>query len=72
LVSARTVGALFVLEPVVAAVVGMIFMGQVLTVSVLVGMCLVILSGAAVVWGAGRKGAVAALATPRGRDLGAE
>jgi inner membrane transporter RhtA len=54
LTSPRLVGTLFSIDPVMGAVIGAIVLGQVLTASVIVGIVLVVVSGAVVIWLAGR------------------
>ena len=51
------VGVFFSLDPVVSSVVGLVMLGQVLSVSAYVGIGLIVVSGAAVTWKANRSAA---------------
>ena len=55
LTSSRVVGTLFAFDPVVATLVGALLLGQALAVPVTLGIVLVVLSGAAVIWLAGKR-----------------
>lgn len=54
LTSARIVGVLFAFDPVVGTILGLLVLGQVISASALVGMLLVILAGAGIVWFSGK------------------
>ena len=54
LTSARVLGVFFAFDPVVGTIVGALFLGQVLSLPALGGIALVIVSGAGIVWLAGR------------------
>lgn len=56
LTSARVIGVFFAFDPVVGTIVGAIFLGQVLSLPALIGVVLVVVSGAGIVWLAGRRG----------------
>ncbi len=54
LTSARVIGVLFAFDPVVGTLVGVLFLGQILTAPVVVGIALVVAAGAGIVWFAGQ------------------
>ncbi|WP_161937439.1 EamA family transporter [Leucobacter sp. G161] len=54
LTSARILGVFFAFDPVVGTIVGVLFLDQILTPTALVGILLVVVAGAAIVWLAGR------------------
>jgi inner membrane transporter RhtA len=56
LTSSHVVGTLLSADPAVGAIVGAVVLHQALTGSVVTGIILVVLSGGAVTWLAGRKG----------------
>lgn len=53
LTSARVLGVFFAFDPVVGTIVGALLLSQVLTPAALVGVMLVVLAGAGIVWSAG-------------------
>lgn len=55
LTSARIVGVLFAFDPVVGTILGVLMLGQFISGSALVGMVLVILAGAGIVWLSGEQ-----------------
>ncbi|WP_157000581.1 EamA family transporter [Leucobacter komagatae] len=55
LTSARTLGVFFAFDPVMGTLVGVLFLGDVLTVTALAGIVLVVLAGAGIVWSAGQR-----------------
>lgn len=59
LTSARILGVFFAFDPVVGTLVGVLFLDQILTPTALLGILLVVVAGAGIVWSAGRNAAVA-------------
>ena len=55
LTSARILGVFFAFDPVMGTLVGVLFLGDVLTVTALCGITLVVLAGAGIVWSAGQR-----------------
>jgi inner membrane transporter RhtA len=55
LTSARVIGVLFSFNPVVGTIIGVVALGQMLTLPALAGIVLVVVAGAGIVWLAGRR-----------------
>lgn len=64
LTSARIIGVFFAFDPVVGTIVGALFLGQTLAIPALAGIALVVASGAAIVWLAGKPTRSAIVANP--------
>ena len=55
LTSARILGVFFAFDPVMGTLVGVLFLGDVLTPTALAGIVLIVLAGAGIVWSAGQR-----------------
>ena len=55
LTSARVLGVFFAFDPMVGTILGVLWLGQVLTLSAFAGIALVVFAGAGIVWLAGRR-----------------
>lgn len=64
LTSARILGVFFAFDPVMGTLVGVLFLGDVLTVTALAGIALVVVAGAGIVWSAGQRQAPVTGAQP--------
>lgn len=73
LTSARILGVFFAFDPMIGTLVGVLFLGDVLTPTALAGIALVVLAGAGIVWSAGqRRAPIAAPAGARPADAATE
>lgn len=71
LTSARVLGVFFAFDPVLGTIVGVLFLGQTLTPIALLGIVLVVLAGAGIVWFAGQDRARGEAAHGEAADGGA-
>jgi len=55
LTSARVIGVLFAFDPVVGTIIGALWLGQSLTLTAVIGIALVVIAGAGIVWSAGQR-----------------
>lgn len=55
LASARIIGVFFAFDPLLGTIIGRVWLGQELTTTALIGITVVIVAGAGVVWSAGKK-----------------
>lgn len=72
LTSARVIGVLFAFDPMVGTLVGALWLGQALTLPALIGIGMVIVAGAGIVWFAGGGPETASETSPEGSASGSD